>query len=108
MTTPSRNSYPERTVVELESNLGDGGTNLKDYLTSATQELNALTELTNRGETIGQDSREWMLAQVDFIVEIVGNDTLELSDEMRSNLLQLLLAIANLNEQVRRQASLSL
>jgi flagellar biosynthesis regulator FlaF len=45
---------------------------------------------------------------VDFIVETIGNESPELSDELRSNLLQLLLAIANLNEQIRRQASLAL
>jgi flagellar biosynthesis regulator FlaF len=49
-----------------------------------------------------------MLAQVDFIVETIGSENLELDDEMRSNLLQLLLAIANLNEQIRHQASLAL
>ena len=47
-----------------------------------------------------------MLDQVDFIVEIIGNEDLELGDEMRSNLLQLLLGIANLNEQIRSQGSL--
>jgi hypothetical protein len=48
-----------------------------------------------------------MLDQVDFIVEAIGNETLELGDEMRSNLLQLLLALANLNEQIRRQTPLN-
>jgi hypothetical protein len=110
MTTPSGNRYLEQSVVELESTFGDGSPNLnlKDYLNSATQELNTLTELANQGEAIGRDSRDWMLAQVDFIVEVIGNDNQELGDEMRSNLLHLLLAIANLNEQIRHQASLSL
>ncbi len=49
-----------------------------------------------------------MLTQVDFIVETIGNENPELDDQMRSNLLQLLLAIANLNEQIRHQASLGL
>ena len=33
----------------------------------------------------------WMLAQVDFIIETIGDVSLELSDEVRSDLLQLLL-----------------
>jgi hypothetical protein len=49
-----------------------------------------------------------MLAQVDYIVETMGNDALEISDEMRSNMLQLLLAIANLNEQIRQGSSQTL
>ena len=69
---------------------------------------NEINELVSLGEAVDRDSRDWMLAQVDFIVEAIGNESLELGDEMRSNLLQLLLAIANLNEQIRRQASLGL
>jgi hypothetical protein len=108
MTTPSRNSYSERSVIELPASFGGGGQSLDSYLADSTQELNAITELVSRGETADRDARDWMLAQVDFIVETIGNESLELGDEMRSNLLQLLLAIANLNEQIRHQASLAL
>ena len=55
---------------------------------------------------VDHNSREWMLAQVDFIIETIGNEDLEIGDEMRSNLLQLLLAIANLNEQIRSRTPL--
>jgi hypothetical protein len=108
MTTPSRNSYSERSVIELPTSFGEGGPSLDSYLVDSTQELNAITELVSRGETADRDARDWMLAQVDFIVETIGSENLELGDEMRSNLLQLLLAIANLNEQIRHQASLAL
>ena len=46
-----------------------------------------------------------MLAQADFIVEAVGDENLELTDETRSELLQMLLAIASLNEQIRSRAA---
>lgn len=108
MTIPSRNSYSEKSVIELPASLGDAGPSLDCYLADSTQELNAISELVSRGEIAGRDSRDWMLAQVDFIVETIGSENLELDDEMRSNLLQLLLAIANLNEQIRHQASLAL
>jgi flagellar biosynthesis regulator FlaF len=49
-----------------------------------------------------------MLDQVDFLVETIGDESLQLSDEMRSNLLQFLLTIANLNEEIRHKAALGL
>ena len=108
MTTPSRDSCSQECVIDLHAGFQEGGPRLDDYLLKSTQELNVLTELANRGEVVGRDSREWMLTQVDFIIETIGNEGLELNDEMRSNLLQLLLAIANLNEQIRHQTSLGL
>jgi hypothetical protein len=108
MMTPDRNSYSDGTVLDLDAVGADSNLCLGDYLASATRELNAMTELVNRGEAVNQDSREWLLNQVDFIVEVIGNESLELGDDLRSNLLQLLLSIANLNEQIRHQASLAL
>jgi flagellar biosynthesis regulator FlaF len=108
MTTLSRNSYSQDCVIDLHTSLGEGRLRLDNYLLESTQELDAITELASRGEAVDRDSRAWMLAQVDFIVETIGNESVELGDEMRSNLLQLLLAIANLNEQIRHQASLGL
>jgi hypothetical protein len=108
MTTPSRESYSLGCVIDPRVSLEDGALRLDDYFLKSTQELNAITELVNRGETVDRNSRDWMLDQVDFIVDAVGDEGLELSDELRSNLLQLLLAIANLNEQIRCQASLDL
>lgn len=108
MTTPSRDSRSQTSVIDMPASLGEGGPALNDYLLKSTQELNAITELAGRGEVVDRDSRDWMLAQVDFIIETIGDDNLELEGDLRSNLLQLLLSIANLNEQIRRQASLAL
>jgi hypothetical protein len=108
MNTVTGNTQPETTLLDLDAPPGETSPQLDDYLASAMEELQAMTERVNRGEAIDRDSRDWLLNQVDFIVEIIGNESLELSDDMRSNLLQLLLAIANLNEQIRHQASLAL
>lgn len=108
MTTPRRNSSTQECVIDPLATFGEWGPRLDNYLLKSTQELDAISELAKRGEAVDRDSRGWMLEQVDFIVETIGNESLELSDELRSNLLQLLLAIANLNEQIRRQASLGL
>ena len=95
-------------VIESRTSLDGGVPRLDNYLRESTQELNAITGLVSRGGVVDRDSRDWILTQVDFIVETIGNEGLELGDEMRSDLLQLLLAIANLNEQIRCQAPLDL
>jgi hypothetical protein len=95
-------------VIDLPTGHGEDAIHLDDYLADSTQRLESITELASRGEEVDRDFRDWMLTQVDFIVETIGDESLELSDEMRSNLLQLLLAIANLNEQIRHQNALSL
>ena len=107
---PSYNDedYPQVCVIDVPTRPGEGGPELDDYLAESTQKPESISELAARGEAVDLDSRAWMLSQVDFIVETIGDESLELSDEMRSNFLQLLLAIANLNEQIRHDASVSL
>jgi hypothetical protein len=108
MTTPSRNGYSQGCVIDIPTSFQEGGPHLDNYLQESAQKLGAITDLVNRGEVVDRDSHIWMLAQVDFIVDTIGDESLELGDEMRSNLLQFLLAVANLNEQIRHQASLRL
>jgi flagellar biosynthesis regulator FlaF len=60
------------------------------------------------GDGVDYETHSWMLDQVDFLVETIGDESLQLSDEMRSNLLQFLLTIANLNEEIRHKAALGL
>jgi hypothetical protein len=105
MTTPGGNGYCQGCVIDSPSGFGEGAPRLDNYLLESAQKLGAITELVNRGEVVDRDSHVWMLAQVDFIVETIGDEHLELGDEMRSDLLQFLLAVANLNEQMRHQAS---
>ena len=106
MTTPSQKSFAQPRVMQAPAGADEGGSGLIDYIANSTQELSALIDLASLGQVVDRNSRDWMLDQVDFIVEIIGNEDLELGDEMRSNLLQLLLGIANLNEQIRSQGSL--
>jgi flagellar biosynthesis regulator FlaF len=105
MRTPDRTGYSQGRAIEPRTGLDESIPRLEDYLVKSTQELEAITGVANRGEIVDRNSRDWMLQQVDFIVETIGDESLELGDEMRSNLLQLLLAIANLNEQIRSQTS---
>jgi hypothetical protein len=108
MTAPSGDGYSQGCIIDLPTSVVEGGSQLDSYLQNSTRELEAITELVGRGIVVDPDLRDWMLAQVDFIVETIGSERMELGDEQRSNLLQLLLSIANLNEQIRRQTSLSL
>jgi ribosome assembly protein YihI (activator of Der GTPase) len=95
----------QRCVIDAPAGIAESGAQLEDYLADSTQRLESIVERLSQGEAVGAESRQWMLDQVDYIVETMGEDTLEISDEMRSNMLQLLLAIANLNEQIRHESS---
>jgi ribosome assembly protein YihI (activator of Der GTPase) len=106
MTTPSRNGYAPEDVLDLPSSYDKQHPRLDDYLLESGQKLSAIADLVNRGEEVDRDSHTWMLAQVDFVVEIVSNEGLELGDDIRPQLLQFLLAVANLNEQIRHHASM--
>ena len=108
MASYSEEDYTQRSVLEAPAGIADAGVPLEDYLADSTQHLESIAERSAQGEPIDHESREWMLAQVDYIVESMGSDDLDISDDMRSNMLQLLLAIANLNEQIRHDSSHSL
>ena len=107
MATYGDNGSSQRSVAELHTTSSEGGAHLNDYLLKSAHKLHAITELVSRGEAVDPDSHAWMLAQVDFIIETIGDESLKLSHEMRSDLLQLLLALANLNEHIRHEASLN-
>ncbi|HTC65079.1 MAG TPA: hypothetical protein VK709_19720 [Candidatus Saccharimonadales bacterium] len=74
---------------------------MEEYLNQSNSRLEAIARKVHRGEQIDCDSRDWMLNQVDFIVESLGTDTDDLDNPLRSSLLQLILAIANLNHSSR-------
>ena len=104
----TREGCSQGSIAGLTAACEEDGPSVDYYFQDATRKLASITDLANRGEVVDRDSRDWMLSQVDFIVDTIGNESLELGDELRSNLLQLLLAIANLNEQIRHHASLNL
>ena len=105
MTTSCRDGSSQSCVIEPQASLQGDNARLQNYLQESTQELNVVSERVNLGETVDHESRDWILTQVNFIVDTMGNEGLEIGDELRSDLLQLLLAFANLNEQIRRQTA---
>lgn len=108
MNTSTRDSHLGTSVLKITTHPGESASHLNDYLENSMQELATITERVSRGEAVDFQTHHWMLDQVDYIVEVIGDESLDLDDELRSNLLQLLLSIANLNEQIRRQGSLAL
>ena len=84
--------------VEVPEAFGDGSLCLQHYLEEATERLEESKESFRTGQGVDAEALDWLLAQVDFVVDVVGSEDLILYDEQRSQLLQLLLDIANLNE----------
>ena len=105
MTTSCRDGYSQGCVIESQASFQGDNARLQNYLLESTQELSVISGRVNREEPVDHDSRDWILTQVNFIVDTMGSEGLELGDELRSDLLQLLLAFANLNEQIRRQTA---
>jgi hypothetical protein len=84
--------------IDIKNNLW-----MEEYLAQSNYRLESIAQQVHRGEQIECDSRDWMLNQVDFIVESLGTDPAELDDSLRSRLLQLILAIASLNQHSRTE-----
>jgi hypothetical protein len=105
MASSDINTHLPGAVAGLPTEFDRSGATLAIYTINSNRKLNDFTEALEQGVVLGPDARGWMLEQVDFIVDAIGDESQNLSDDLRSSLLQLLLAIANLNEQARRQAS---
>jgi flagellar biosynthesis regulator FlaF len=93
------------TQLELRHSLEESKQNLDEYIEEASQKLAIITNRVQQEEGVDWESRNWLLSQVEFVVDTIGDEKLQLSEDLQSRLLQLLLAIANLNEEVRRQES---
>jgi hypothetical protein len=83
---------------EIKNNLW-----MEEYLSQSNYRLEAIAKQVRRGEQIDIESRNWMLNQVDFLVESLGADSAELDESLRSSLLQLILAIASLDQLSRNE-----
>lgn len=103
MTPRSHNT--QDCAVELRPAPRESQLDLDQYIADATQKLTITSNRVNLGEQVDWETRSWLLSQVEFVVDTIGDEKLQLSEDLQSRLLQLLLAIANLNEEVRRQES---
>jgi len=102
--TPPSNSTQDR-AAELRPAQHESGLTLDQYIADATQKLTIISNRVRQEQEVDWEERNWLLSQVEFVVDTLGDEKLQLGEELQSRLLQLLLAIANLNEEVRRQES---
>jgi hypothetical protein len=105
MTTPSQTCHSRGCKIEVPQNFGERGLCLEHFLAEATKRLDAATQCFRLGKGIDNQALDWLLLQVDFVVETMSDETVALNEDQHSNLLELLLAIANLNEHVRQYAT---
>lgn len=78
---------------------------VEHYLEYANVRLENAAEDFRSGHGVDGDTMDWLLSQVDFVVETIGDDAVNLSEDQRSHLLQLLLGVANLNEYIRHETA---
>jgi hypothetical protein len=82
--------------------IGDTWRCIEHYIVVTTQKLGSARDSFRCGVGVDPEEFDWLLAQVDIVVEMIGDETLDLGDEQRTKILDLLLGIANLNEYIRR------
>jgi len=90
---------------EAPEAFGDASLCLEHYVAEATQRLNAAKDSFGTGQGVDGETLDWLLAQVDLVVETIGDETLTLDEEQRSKLLEILLGIANLNECIHHSSA---
>jgi len=101
MTTPIRTCHIEGCTAEIPGVLEKEGLCLRHYLEKAFRELGRATQDFQLGEEVDYHAMDWLLAQVDFVVDWLAEEDTNLDSDQRSQLLELLLGVANLNEYVR-------
>jgi hypothetical protein len=101
MTTPNRTCQAPGCTVEVPAVLEIEGLCLNHYLDGAFAKLAAATQDFQNGQDLDYRTMDWLLAQVDFAIESLGQEDGVWDADQRSKLLELLLGVANLNEYVR-------
>jgi hypothetical protein len=77
---------------------------LNHYLEGASHRLAAATQEFQSGRDVDYDTMDWLLAQVDLAVEVLAQEDVNWDANQRSQLLELLLGVANLSEYIRHSA----
>lgn len=103
MATLSRTCSALGCKLEIPESLKAQGLCIDHYLEQAFQKLDLETDHSRRGQNVDRQALEWLLVQVDCIVDTIGGETTLLDPDKHIKFLELLLGIANLNEYVRHQ-----
>ena len=107
MTTSSRTCQEPNCTVEVPVVLEIHGFCLRHYLEGAFHRLAEATQDFQSGRDVERQSMDWLLAQVDFAVQVLAQENANWDDDQRSKLLELLLGVANLNEYVSHSSAMA-
>ena len=103
MPIPSRTCSARGCNLQVPVTLASQGFCLDHYLQESFKKLDLAADHTRCGQGVDRDTLDWLLVQVDCIVETVAGETAASDPEKNSRLLELLLAIANLHEYARQR-----
>jgi len=81
---------------------------LSHYLEQAFTQVSRALESCSRGETLDAHTANWLKAQGDIAVQMLAHNGLTQTSEDRARILDLLLCLANANEQIRQQQQAAL
>ena len=101
MTTSSRTCQEPNCTLEVPAVLEIDGLCLNHYLEGAFHRLAGATQDFQVGQDVERQTMDWLLAQVDFAVEVLAQEDVNWDANQRSKLLELLLGVANLSEFIR-------
>ena len=104
MTTSSRRCHSDGCSIEVPASFDDGGLCPDHYAQVATHKLETSASHFRDGRGVDSDTLQWLLTQVDFVLQAIGDNSSPLTTEQKSKLLELLLGIVNLNEYIRHAA----
>jgi hypothetical protein len=105
MTTSSRMCQEPNCTLEVPAVLELDGVCLNHYLEGAFHRLAGATQDFQIGQDVEHQTMDWLLAQVDFAVQVLAQEDANWDDDQRSKLLELLLGVANLNEYVSHSSA---
>jgi hypothetical protein len=103
MATPSRTRSALGCKLGIAESLKAQGLCIDHYLEKAFQKLDIETAHSRSGQDVDQQTLEWLLVQVDGIIEALRGENTALEPDKHTKFVELLLGIANLNEYVRHQ-----
>jgi hypothetical protein len=106
MVTPSRTCIALECKSEVPESLISQRLCLDHYIDQAFQKLDLETGHSRSAQNVDRSALDWLLVQVDCIVETVSAETPVLDPGKQFKLLELLLVIANLTEYARHQSSI--
>lgn len=104
MITATHTCHTANCTTDVPAVLEKEGLCLSHYMEEGFKKLAAAQDAVHGGRKVDRQTTEWLLAQVDFAVELLAQEGAKWDADQRSSLLELLLGVANLHEHARQSA----